>query len=201
MKPTVRLVIFTIALTMWVAPALAQRHSAPDTARSFGFLDGRIRVLQSAADTGGTAALLDLFIPANSGPPPHIHTREDEVYLIKRGTFQFFMDGICRQAGPGATFYMPKGHMHMFKNVANETGEQLLFVYPAGLEQFFREVHDLDLKMPQDFNKLNELSNRKYGINHEPGHDFHAGPCETIKALNEETAVQKSPQNTQTSDR
>ena len=39
----------------------------------------------------------------NGGPPPHIHTREDEVYLVKRGTFQFFMDGICRQAGPGAT--------------------------------------------------------------------------------------------------
>ena len=56
--------------------------------------------------------------------------------------------------------------MHTFKNIAKDSGEQLLFVYPAGLEQFFREVHDLNLKMPQDFTKLNELSNSKYGINH-----------------------------------
>jgi len=178
-----QILTYSIALAMWVGTALPQKQSVPDTARSFGFLDGRVTVLQSATDTGGTSALLDLLIPANSGPPPHIHTREDELYVIKRGTFQFFMDGICRQAGPGAAFYMPKGHMHMFKNVAKETGEQLLFIYPAGLEQFFREVHDLDFKMPQDFNKMNELSNRKYGINHEPGHDFHAGPCEIINAV------------------
>jgi len=187
-----RFLTFSIALAMWVGTALPQKQSAPDTAQSFGFLDGRVTVLQSATDTGGTSALLDLLIPANSGPPPHIHTREDELYVIKRGTFQFFMDGICRQAGPGATFYMPKGHMHMFKNVAKESGEQLLFIYPAGLEQFFREVHDLDFKMPQDFNKMNELSNRKYGVNHEPGHDFHAGPCEIIKAVKEGAASSPS---------
>src|SRR6266403_3630724 len=108
-----QILTYSIALAMWVGTALPQRQSVPDTARSFGFLDGRVTVLQSATDTGGTSALLDLLIPANSGPQPHIHTREDELYVIKRGTFQFFMDGICRQAGPGAAFYMPKGHMHM----------------------------------------------------------------------------------------
>ncbi len=183
-----QILTYSIALAMWVGTALPQKQSAPTRLGRLGFstdvlLSCNPQLLQSATDTGGTLALLDLLIPANSGPPPHIHTREDELYVIKRGTFQFFMDGICRQAGPGAAFYMPKGHMHMFKNVAKETGEQLLFIYPAGLEQFFREVHDLDFKMPQDFNKMNELSNRKYGINHEPGHDFHAGPCEIINAV------------------
>jgi hypothetical protein len=75
---------------------------------------------------------------------------------------------------------MPKGHRHAFKNIAKVTGEQLLFVYPAGLERFFREVHDLDLKMPEDFKKLNELSNTNYGINHAPDHDFHAGTCTIV---------------------
>jgi hypothetical protein len=31
------------------------------------------------------------------------------------------------------------------------------------------------LKVPQDFQKLNELANSKYGINLVPDHDFHAG--------------------------
>ena len=57
-----------------------------------------------------------------------------------------------------------KDYMHTFKNIAQQAGEQLLFVYPAGLEQFFREVYDLGLKMPQDFNALNDLSNSKYGV-------------------------------------
>jgi hypothetical protein len=34
--------------------------------------------------------------------------------------------------------------------------------------------------MPQDFNKLNELSNTKYGINHVRDHDFHAGACTIV---------------------
>ena len=92
------------------------------------------------------------------------------------------MDGICLQAGPGATLYMRKGHMPTFKKSAKHAGEQLLFVYPTGLDQFFRGVHDLGLKMPQDFNKRNELSNGEYGINYVPGHDFHVGACTEVNA-------------------
>jgi mannose-6-phosphate isomerase-like protein (cupin superfamily) len=182
MEPALKLAVCLIALMVWAGAASAQKPSAPNTSKSFDFLGFQTTILLAGTDTAGSSALLDIRVPANAGPPPHIHTREDEVYLIKRGTFQFFMDGICMQAGPGATVYMPKGHMHTFKNIAHQAGEQLLFIYPAGLEQFFSEVHDLGLKMPQDFNALNELSNSKYGINHVPGHDFHAGVCKVAAA-------------------
>ena len=152
-------------------------------ARSFSFLGFPTKILISGTETGGASALLDIQIPSNAGPPAHIHSREDEVYFIKSGTFQFLMDGQCLQAGPGTSVYMAKGHFHTFKNISKQAGEQLMFVYPAGIEQFFWEVHELNLKMPQDFQKLNELSNRKYGINHVPDHDFHAGAC-TIVGLN-----------------
>jgi mannose-6-phosphate isomerase-like protein (cupin superfamily) len=182
MKPVPRSTVGVLALMAWITAASAPQLPTPNASRSFDFLGFQMTILLGGADTGSSSALLDIRIPANAGPPPHIHTREDEVYLIKQGTFQFFMDGICLQAGPGATVYMPKGHMHTFKNIAKHAGEQLLFVYPAGLEQFFREVHDLGLKMPQDFDRLNELSNDKYGINHVPGHDFHAGTCTGVAA-------------------
>jgi mannose-6-phosphate isomerase-like protein (cupin superfamily) len=142
------------------------------------------KILISGADTAGASALLDIQIPSNAGPPAHIHSREDEVYFIKSGTFQFLLDGVCLEAGPGSSVYMPKGHFHTFKNISKQPGEQLMFVYPAGIEQFFWEVHELNLKMPRDFQKLNELANTKYGINHVPNHDFHAGACAVIKALN-----------------
>jgi mannose-6-phosphate isomerase-like protein (cupin superfamily) len=182
MKPALRSTAFVIPLVAWVAATSAPQPSTPNASKSFDFLGFQTTILLEGSDTGGSSALLDIRIPANAGPPAHIHTREDEVYLIKRGTFQFFMDGLCLQAGPGATVYMPKGHMHTFKNITKHASEQLLFVYPAGLEQYFREVHDLGLKMPRDLDKLNELSNQKYGINLVPGHDFHAGACKVVDA-------------------
>lgn len=169
-------------LVLFTLSGFGIAQTAP-TARSFSFLGFRTTILISGSNTDGASALLDIQIPSNSGPPAHIHSREDEVYFIKSGTFQFLMDGVCLQAGPGASVYMPKGHFHTFKNISNQVGEQLMFVYPAGLEQFFWEVHELNLKMPQDFPKLNALSNSKYGINHVPDHDFHAGICTTITAL------------------
>jgi mannose-6-phosphate isomerase-like protein (cupin superfamily) len=149
---------FFVAIATLVVLALTESSAAqtPPTAspsRSFSFLGFPTKILVSGADTGGASALLDIKIPSNSGPPAHIHSREDEVYVIKSGTFQFLMDGVCLQAEPGATVYMPKGHFHTFKNISKLAGEQLMFVYPAGIEQFFREVHELGLKMPEDFSE------------------------------------------------
>jgi mannose-6-phosphate isomerase-like protein (cupin superfamily) len=163
--------------------SVAQTPPTASASRSFSFLGFPTKILVSGADTAGASALLDVQIPSNAGPPAHIHSREDEVYFIKSGTFQFLMDGVCLQAGPRTSVYMPKGHFHTFKNISKQAGEQLMFVYPAGIEQFFWEVHKLELKVPQDFQKLNELANSKYGINLVPDHDFHAGTCKIVKAL------------------
>ena len=163
--------------------SLAQTLPTASASRSFSFLGFPTKILVSGAETASSSTLLDIQIPSNSGPPAHIHSREDEVYFIKSGTFQFLMDGVCLQARPGTSVYMPRGHFHTFKNISKQTGEQLMFVYPAGIEQFFWEVHRLKLNMPQDFQKLNELANSKYGINLVPDHDFHAGTCKIVKAL------------------
>jgi mannose-6-phosphate isomerase-like protein (cupin superfamily) len=172
--------VLTVSLVCASPPDLA----GDDSSKPFDFLGLRANVLLSGTSTGNASALLDVTIPANVGPAPHIHTREDEVYLIKRGTFQFYMDGVCLQAGPGATLYLPKRHLHAFKNITPTEGELLLFVYPAGLDRYFREIHDLHLTMPQDRDKLFALSEEKYGITYSPGHDFHAGTCKPVIPAN-----------------
>ena len=170
-------------LVFFTGLSLAQSPPPASASRSFTFLGFQTKILLSGADTANASALLDMQIPSNSGPPAHIHSREDELYYIKSGTFQFIMDGVCLQAGPGTSVYMPKGHFHTFTNISKQTGEQLMFVYPAGIEQFFWQVSQLKFIMPQDFSKLNELANSKYGINLVPDHDFHAGSCKTVKAV------------------
>lgn len=183
MKLRICVAAATLFFLSLAGSGLAQTPQAANGARSFSFLGFQTKILISGSDTGGASALLDIQIPSNAGPPAHIHSREDEVYYIKSGTFQFLMDGVCLQAGPGASVYMPKGHFHTFKNISKQTGEQLMFVYPAGIEKFFWEVHELGLKMPQDFGKLNELSSSKYGINNVPDHDFHAPACTVVSPV------------------
>ena len=180
MKAALFAPVLTLTLAAWTPAASAQQAPPPGSHRSFDFLGGKVTILLSGADTGGTSATMKIEVPAHGGPPSHIHTREDEVYIINRGTFQFFMDGVCLQAGPGDSVYMPKGHTHTYKNISKNSGEHLMIVYPAGLELFFLEVHELGLKMPNDFAKLNELSNSKYGLNFLPGHDFKAGDCKKV---------------------
>jgi mannose-6-phosphate isomerase-like protein (cupin superfamily) len=183
MNIKIRAAAATLGLLTLAGVGVAQTPPTTDPTRSFSFLGFQTKILIAGADTGGASALLDIQIPSNAGPPAHIHSREDEVYYIKSGTFQFLMDGVCLQAGPGASVYMPRGHFHTFKNISKGTGEQLMFVYPAGIERFFWEVHELNLQMPKDFKKLNELSSSKYGIDNVPDHDFHAGACTVVKPV------------------
>ena len=179
MYPKILSAACTLGLLALTGASVAQ---SPPIERSFSFLGFPTKILVSGADTAGASALLDVLVPSGAGPPAHIHSREDEVYFIKSGTFQFLMDGVCLQAGPGTSVYMPKGHFHTFKNISKHGGEQLMFVYPAGIEQLFWEIHQLDLTVPRDFQKLSELAG-KYGMKLVPDHDFQAGTCTIVKAL------------------
>jgi mannose-6-phosphate isomerase-like protein (cupin superfamily) len=143
MKTSLKTVLPLAALTISLACASERSTMPSNPSRSMDFLGLRATVLLSGADTGNASALLDVSIPASVGPAPHIHTRDDEVYLIKSGVFRFYMDGICLEAGPGATFYLAKRHMHAFKNIRQTPGELLLFVYPAGLDRYCREPHEV----------------------------------------------------------
>ena len=171
-----------LASLLLTRSSVAQSPPTTSAPRSFTFLGFQTKVLISGAETANASALLDMHIPSKAGPPAHIHSREDEVYLIKRGTFQFLMDGVCLQAGPGTSVYMPKGHFHTFKNISRQTGEQLMFVYPAGIEQFFWKVSEMAPAMPKDFPKLSELAH-SYGIDLVPDHEFHPGACQILKPL------------------
>ena len=39
----------------------------------------------SGADTGGTFTLIEVSVPPGSGPPPHVHHREDQAFYIIKG--------------------------------------------------------------------------------------------------------------------
>jgi len=43
------------------------------------------RFLATTADTDGKYAMWEAFVPPGSGPPPHVHSREEESFFILEG--------------------------------------------------------------------------------------------------------------------
>ena len=74
------------------------------------------------------------------GPPPHVHSREEEGFYVIEGEITFQIGGE-RFVAPAGTFAnMSVGTPHSFKNESDRPAKMLVSVAPAGLEQMFFEV-------------------------------------------------------------
>ena len=89
--------------------------------------------------TGGNLVLLENLTAPGGGPPPHIHTREDEFFYVLDGTFEIRIGDELHALGPGGYAYVPRGTVHNFRNTADTPSRLLVGFTPAGLEDFFRD--------------------------------------------------------------
>lgn len=125
----------------------------------------------SGEDTGGAFTLIEVLVPPQSGPPPHIHRREDEAFYVLEGEFEVHLDGRRLTAGPGTWVTLARGSLHRFKNIGLEPAKMLILATPAGLDRFFleagREANDPSPESgavrPEDTEKLLAVA-PKYGI-------------------------------------
>lgn len=135
----------------------------------------RYTVKASGEDTGGAFALIEVMVPPQSGPPPHLHHREDEAFYVLEGEFEVHIDEQRLTAGPGSWVRMAKGSLHHFKNIGAKPGTILILATPAGLDRFFleagREATDTSPESgaatPVDIEKLLAIA-PKYGIEMKP---------------------------------
>jgi len=98
------------------------------------------RFLATGEDTNGKYALFEALVPPGGGPPPHVHSREEEGFYILEGEITFTIDGERVVAKAGTFANMPVGTPHSFKNESDRPAKMLISVAPAGLEQMFFEV-------------------------------------------------------------
>jgi quercetin dioxygenase-like cupin family protein len=89
--------------------------------------------------TGGSLLLFENLTAPGGGPPPHIHTREDELFYVLDGTFEIRIGDEVHALGPGGFAYVPRGTVHNFRNTAETPSRILVAFTPAGIEGFFRE--------------------------------------------------------------
>ncbi len=111
-----------------------------DLGRTVAVVGDIYRFLATGDETDGKYATWEAIVPPGGGPPPHVHSREEEGFFILEGeiTFQIGDDRIVAKAGTFAN--MPIGTPHSFKNESNSTAKMLITIAPAGLEQMFFEV-------------------------------------------------------------
>jgi quercetin dioxygenase-like cupin family protein len=149
-------------------PATIRR---PKAGCRIGIVGDVYRFLATGDDTDGKYATFEAIVPPGSGPPPHVHSREEESFLVLEGemTFQLGEDRIV--AGEGTFLNMPVGSLHCFKNESGTMARLLISVAPAGLERMFFEVgqplaDDAEIAPPpsqSDIEKLLDAAPR-YGV-------------------------------------
>src|ERR1700750_3185597 len=92
-----------------------------------------------ADSPAGKLSVFQATMPEGFSPPRHIHTREDEVFLVLEGEAWFDVDGERRLAGPGTSVYMPRGVPHTFR-VKSAVARLLGVMTPGAFEQLFRNL-------------------------------------------------------------
>ena len=92
--------------------------------------------------SGGSVVIAEVTTGPGGGPPPHIHSREDEMFYVLEGPMDFLINGEWKTAETGTTVFSPKGIAHTFRNSGSKPVRFLLIAQPSGFEIFFAECSE-----------------------------------------------------------
>lgn len=96
------------------------------------------------------------------GIPPHIHTKEDEIFRVIKGQVEIIVDGKSIVLEAGDTAFAPKNFSHSWKVIGTEKAKMITSAFPAGIEVMFKELAELP-PGPPDFDKVAKICGN-YGI-------------------------------------
>src|SRR5260370_34596810 len=111
----------------------------PAQGRTVAVVGDVYRFLATGEDTDGKYALWDAVVPPGGGPPPHVHSREEEGFYVLEGEITLQVGDMRLVATAGMFVNMPVGTPHSFKNESGQPAKMLISVAPAGLEKMFFE--------------------------------------------------------------
>jgi mannose-6-phosphate isomerase-like protein (cupin superfamily) len=117
-------------------------------------------------DSAGACSIFELGVPPRSGPPLHVHHREDEWYYVLSGEFLFEVDGEQSHLPAGGSIWAPRDARHRWANTSTGEGKLILMCQPGGFEKFFDELGKaplLNTQNPSEMHQLHEL-HAKYGM-------------------------------------
>ena len=107
-------------------------------------------ILATSKRTGGVLGVWRYTAGPESGPPLHIHAREDEFFYVLSGEFAIQLGDCVKVAPAGSFVFIPKDTPHTFRNRRAEPGQLLGAVTPGGFEGFFEAVQGVDPKTAEE---------------------------------------------------
>lgn len=93
--------------------------------------------LAEKKDTNGAFFLVEAMLAPGTEPPPHVHSREDELFYVLEGEFDVYVGKEAFKVEAGECVFLPRFKPHAFVIRSPRLHVLALFT-PAGLEEAFR---------------------------------------------------------------
>lgn len=113
-----------------------------------GWPGGReMAVILDAAITGGQLTVVDAHARRGDATPVHVHSRDDEAFLLLDGAMTCWVGEQRSQVSPGGVVYLPREVPHAVRfDVASRA---LILSTPAGSQEGVFRAGGWDLSQPQ----------------------------------------------------
>ena len=112
---------------------------------------GTMSILLDGNATGGQLLVARSSTTEGVASPYHLHTREDEVFMILSGTVRFWCADEESELSEGGIVFLPRNVPHAYR-VTSAKADLLIICTPAGNEDLYRYAgHDLATPRPGGF--------------------------------------------------
>lgn len=102
-------------------------------------------------------SMFEYTVPAGiNGPPPHVHTREDESFICLAGRLEVTLGEDTFELVHGDYLYLPRDIVHAFRNPFEDEARVISVVSPAGLEAYYEALAQLP-PGPKDMNLMKAI--------------------------------------------
>jgi quercetin dioxygenase-like cupin family protein len=95
--------------------------------------------LAETADTNGAFCLVEVTLAPGNEPPPHVHSREDELFYVLEGEFDVYVGEEAFKVETGECIFLPRFKPHAWV-IRSPRLRILILLTPGGLEDAFRSM-------------------------------------------------------------
>ena len=112
----------------------------PEQHQQLEWLGGStLSILLDGAATDGRLMVGRFDVSKGEAPPYHVHSNEDEVFMLIKGTALVWADDQESELTEGGIVFLPREVPHSYR-ITSEKADLLIITTPAGIEGMFRET-------------------------------------------------------------
>ena len=108
-------------------------------------------------DTGGALDYFIVEVAPRSGPPLHVHHKQEETIHVLKGQYKIRIGDEIFYCEEGGFAYLPSNVPHAFLNLTDAPGEVIVVYTPGGGHKFYEELGPLTRQGPPDPKAVGQL--------------------------------------------